>query len=189
MVAYTDYLMIISPPAEINAEIDRYKRASARKIGEFNSMHSKAHISINWQMRCKPFQAQPQIMRMAGPLGMLPPMRLKIDGFKHFASGDKYTIYAAFTEDDRTKSWFKMLRQQMRITTKSFIPHITVTRSIPKDAFNYLWPFFKDRPFEADFIADRLTVLERETYVLQSNWRTFAELQFGTQLLGSPPLS
>ncbi|PTQ93591.1 2'-5' RNA ligase superfamily protein [Mucilaginibacter yixingensis] len=183
MTSYTDYLMIISPPAEIKAEIDRYKRASARKIGEFNSLHSKAHISINSQTRCKPFHAQPAIRSMAGPLGMLPPVKLKINGFKHFMSGDKYTIFAALADDERTNNWFKLLRQQMRITTKSFIPHITVVRSIPGDAFNYLWPFFKDLPFEAEFMADRLTVLERETYILQSNWHIFTELYFGTQLL------
>jgi len=46
MEAYKDYLIILSPPTLIAEQVKKFKRASARLIGDFEGMHSKAHISL-----------------------------------------------------------------------------------------------------------------------------------------------
>lgn len=184
MQTYTDYLMLIAPPKELRYDIDRYKRASARVIGNFDGMHSPAHISINTQHRCKPSIARHGISQMADRLGYLPPLELKINNFKYFNHGQSgMTIYACIVTDDHTTRWLKLLRDSMSMVQKSFVPHITVVKNIPADKFAQLWPKFESCRYKSSFMADRLTILERETYNQQSRWQIFEEHRFGDKLM------
>ena len=54
MNTYQDYLIILSPPGRINDQVKKYKQSSARLIGDFEGMHSKAHISIKTLKRQRP---------------------------------------------------------------------------------------------------------------------------------------
>src|ERR1700761_1263456 len=95
MTSYADYLFIISPPDSLMKEIERYKRASANVIGSFESRHSRAHITITYQTRCKPFLAEPVIERMQKNLRSIPAVELHIKRFNYFTHGaTARTIYA-----------------------------------------------------------------------------------------------
>lgn len=108
MEAYVDYMMLIAPPKSVMYDIDRYKRASARIIGDFPGLRSPAHISINRQHRCKPFIAQHGLSQMAEKLGHISPMELKISNFKYFTHGpNAMTIYACIVVDQHAERWFK----------------------------------------------------------------------------------
>lgn len=185
MQNYTDYLMLIAPPKPLIYDIDRYKRASARTIGDFNGMHSPAHISINTQHRCKPFIARHGITQMGEKLGHLAPLELQVSNFKYFNHGQSgMTIYACVVVNDHTARWFKALRNSMRIIHKNFVPHITVVKNIPAEKFAKLWPKFESCRYQSTFLADKLMVLERETYNQQSKWQVFKEYRFGDKLIG-----
>ena len=183
MMSYADYLMIISPPDAIKKDISRYKRASVNVIGHFEGMHSSAHISITHQTRCKPFLVQPAIERMAVRLNTVSPIELHICGFNYFKHGHSaYTIYAAIESNLHTDNWFKLLRRQMGIKVKNFVPHITIARNIPVTAFNKLWPNFVNRTITETFTAGSLTILQRDTYVEYCEYRVYKELFFGSCL-------
>jgi 2'-5' RNA ligase len=165
-------------------DIDRYKRASARVIGDFAGMRSPVHISINRQHRCKPFIAQHGLSQMAEKLGHISQMELKISNFKYFTHGpNAMTIYACVVTDERTERWFKALNNSMRIIHKHFVPHITVVKNIPAEKFNLLWPKFATARFQSSFLADKLIVLEKETYMEGSRWKIYREFPFGNQLM------
>lgn len=184
MEAYTDYLMLIAPPKSVMYDIDRYKRASARVIGDFSGMRSPAHISINHQHRCKPFVAQHGLSQMAESLGLISPLELKISNFKYFTHGpNAMSIYACIVVNEHNERWFKALRNSMRLVQKSFVPHITVVKNIPAEQFKKLWPKFETARYQASFLADRLTVLHRETYMEGSGWKVYREFQFGHKLM------
>ena len=184
MQTYTDYLMLIAPPTTVRHGIDRYKRASARVIGDFPGMRSPAHISINHQHRCKPFISHHAIEQMGEKLGHLPPFELQISNFKYFNHGQTgLTIYACIVVNDHTARWFKLLRESMRVIQKNFVPHITVVKNIPDEKFKQLWPKFESSRYQNSFTADRLTVLERETYNQQSKWTILNEYRFGDKLI------
>jgi 2'-5' RNA ligase len=184
MMSYADYLMIISPPDAIIKEMSRYKRASVNMIGHFESMHSRAHITITKQTRCKQFLAQPAIMQMEKRLSSMPALELHINGFSFFDHGfTAKTIYAVVERDTRTDNWFKLLKSQMGIKVKNFVPHITIARNIPVTAFNKLWPNFKDRTFSETFKADGLTILQRDTFAEYCEWKIYKELHFDNKLV------
>lgn len=184
MTGYTDYLMLIAPPDNIRYDIDSYKRASARVIGNYEGLTSPAHISINHQHRSKPFVARHAISQMAGKLGLLTPHQIHICNFKYFTHGDAgMTIYACVVMDEPTQRWFKGLQGSMRIIQKPIVPHITVVRNIHPDKFKLLWPKFEQCKYNASFLADKLIVLERETYNPNARWQKFKEFKFGEQLM------
>jgi 2'-5' RNA ligase len=184
MDTYTDYLMLIAPPKNVIYDIGRYKRASARLIGDFPGMNSPAHISVNHQHRCKPFTARHAISQMSDKLGLLTPQELQISNFKYFTHGQTgFTIYACVVTNDHIDRWFKGLQSSMRIIQKLSVPHITVAKNISADKFKLLWPRFEQCKFQTSFIADKLTVLERETYVQNSRWQILKEFRFGERLM------
>jgi hypothetical protein len=184
MESYTDYLMLIAPPKSVIYDIGRYKRASARLIGDFPGMNSPAHISINHQHRCKPFIARHAISQMGEKLGLLSTHEIQIYNFKYFTHGQTgFTIYACVVMNERTARWFKGLQSSMRIIQKNVVPHITIVKNISPDKFKLLWPKFEECRYQNSFTAECLTVLERETYVPQSRWQKYKEFRFGERLM------
>ena len=187
MQLYTDYLMVISPPATIKKEISRYKQASVNMIGHFGGMHSTAHITITYQTyqtRCKPYLIQPAVLMMEKRLSSVPPVELHINGFDFFDHGKTAkTIYAVVERNVKTDNWFKLLKMEMGIKVKNFVPHITIVRNVPLASFNKLWSNFENREFKQTFIASSLTILHRETFAEYSNWKEYKELSFANKLL------
>jgi hypothetical protein len=182
MTPYADYLMVISPPENIIKEISRYKRASVNLIGHFEGMHRTAQLVITHQIRCKPFLVQPAIIAMATRLGTLPPVKLQINGFAFFTSGQAKTIYAVIENTVKTDNWFKLLRNQMGIKVKNFMPHIIIAANIPVTSFNKLWPNFENREFSETFMVNSLTILHRDTFVEYCEWKVYKELFFANKL-------
>jgi 2'-5' RNA ligase len=183
MMSYADYLIIISPPDAVMKEIGRYKRASVNVIGHYEGMHSRAHISITHQTRCKPFLVQPAVIIMEKKLSTIAPVELCIKGFNFFNHGKTAkTIYAEIELTPETQKWFKLLKIQLGIKVKNFVPHITVAKNIPVTAFNKLWPKFANRSFNEVFTVNSLTILQRETYSEHPEWKVYKELFFANRL-------
>jgi 2'-5' RNA ligase len=183
MESYKDYLMIISPTGDVIKQIDKYKRASANKIGVFKGMHSIAHISIYHQQRCKPFMVDPFMLQMEKRLQSMQPAELHIKNFNFFKHGAVgFTIYANIIVMPPNHNWFKLLRRQMGIKI-DFVPHITVLKNISPSAFNKLWPYFENSNYETGFKANSLTILHRETFAEHAEWRPYRELHFGNRLI------
>jgi hypothetical protein len=114
MQAYTDYLMLIAPPKGVMYDIDRYKRASARVIGDFAGMRSPAHISINRMHRCKPFIAQHGLSQMAEKLGQHNPAGSCRSAILNTlpTAQTAMTIYACIVvANDHADRWFKALHK------------------------------------------------------------------------------
>ena len=184
MERYKDYLMIISPPADVIKQISRYKRASVNKIGDFKGMHSTAHISITHQERCKPFMADPFISNMEKRLMSMQPVTLNIKGFDFFKHGAVgFTIYAVVNAATPNPNWFKLLRRQMGIKQVNFVPHITIAKNISPSVFKKLWPYFENAVFESTFNANSLTILCRDTFTEHAVWQPHKELYFGNRLM------
>ncbi|HEY5326121.1 MAG TPA: hypothetical protein VIJ27_03915 [Mucilaginibacter sp.] len=183
MVAYTDYLIVISPPESVINEVSRYKRSSVNVIGHYEGMHNTAQIVITRQTRCNPLLVQPIIECMAKRLSIMPPIQLQINGFSFFNEGRAAkTIYAIIEHVPKTDNWFMLLKKQLGIKVKNFVPHIIIAKNIPATSFNELWPNFENRLWAETFIANSLTILHRETYVEYCEWRVYKELFFANRL-------
>lgn len=176
MEAYKDYFIILSPPKHIDDQVKKFKQASQRLIGDFESMHSRAHISMKLLVRQKPFSTEPIIEKLGKELSLIEPFTLQVNGFATFLPTDFTTIYAAIKSTPEMEDWFKRLRKCLN--EKKSVPHITIARQVPNEQAKKLWPKFKDRPWNDSFEVNRLTILQRETYGHDKKWKPFTDIRF-----------
>ena len=181
--------MLLSPSIQVKDAVSNHKFYAAKIIGNYESMHATAHISIKMMHSQKTFLTEPQILAFRKRLCLIPPVTLTIDGFDYFNHGEDFkTIYARIRNSPETGHWFKMLKQHLHI--KEFmVPHITICRNIPVADFEQLWPHFKALAWTETFTVNALTVLQRETFASFAKWEPFTELQFEgkTQYSLAPP--
>lgn len=180
MTNYQDYLVIISPSEQVANYIKSLKQYIASEIGEFEGLHSKAHIPIQPLPRKKPVWFEPLLPKLERELQALPPIELEINRFAYFDQQETQTIYAKLDISPAAKLWFKLLRKFF--STPPFEPHITIARNIPYDDFKKLWPKFKDQQFNARFKADKLTILRRETIGYDKSYKVFKEMPFNANI-------
>ncbi|HEX3384682.1 MAG TPA: 2'-5' RNA ligase family protein [Mucilaginibacter sp.] len=176
METYKDYMIILSPPLYIAQKVRKFKDASFRLIGDFESYHSKAHISLKRLHRQKPFWTKPQFTKLEKELSLIESFTLQLNGFAIFLPTDFTTIYAAIRSTPQMEDWFKRLRQCLG--EKKSVPHITIARQVPNDKAKKLWPKFKDRPWDEAFEVKYLTILERETYGYEKIWQIYKQIPF-----------
>ncbi len=181
MRMYEDHLMLLSPPEVIRNEIARYKKASARLIGDYKSMNSPAHISILHKERQKPLMNDKNLDQMEAELRQLPPVLLHIDGFGNFPHlHGKFTIYANIRSTPAVDDWFDALKKKLKVK-KALAPHITITRNVPEKDFNTLWPHFRHKKLVEPFWINRLTVTTRDTFDPYAKWAFFKAFEFKNQ--------
>jgi 2'-5' RNA ligase len=177
---YSDYMIVISPPVEVDEVIGKYKRATERLIGSFEGMRSKAHISVSQQHRQMPDLMQQKLDCYQRALNRLPPVKLYVNGFGFFKHGDTgATIYAKIELNNEVANWFKQLKRVFGDKKKDAVPHITVARNIPAERFQTLWPKFVDKQYRHDFTPQSLTVLSRPMINGRDKyWTPMRELYF-----------
>ncbi len=176
MEVYKDYMILLSPPTQIAERVKKFKDASARLIGDFESRHSQAHITMKLFIRQKPFFTEPLFEKLEKKLSLLEPFTLQINGFATFLPTDFTTIYAVIRSTPEMEDWFKRLR--LLLNEKKAVPHITIARQVPNDKAKKLWPKFKDRRWNDEFEVKRLTILQRETFGYEKIWRPFMDIPF-----------
>lgn len=178
MKNYADFLILLSPSVEVKALVTKHKQYAAEVIGNYESMHSIAHISIKKMHRQKSFLTEPAIQSLKPKLAAIPPVRLTIDGFEYFNHGEDFkTIYAKINTPPEITQWFKILKKHLNI--KEFmVPHITIARNITVNDFNKLWPHFKTLKWNENFTVTELLVLEKETFAPFAKWEEYTRLPF-----------
>ena len=178
MDMYEDYLMLLSPPEHVKHEIARYKKASAKLIGNYKSMDSPAHISVQHLERQKPFMAETNHLKLEKSINEMPPVLLHVDGFKYFAHlHSKMTIYAHIRITPSVDEWFTLLKKKLSIR-KTIVPHITVVRDIQEVDFNLLWPNFRHKKLVEPYWVNELKMLKRETFAPSPKWIPFKTFEF-----------
>jgi len=179
MTSYADYLFLLSPPENIKHEISRYKKASVKYIGEFSSMQSPAHITLNQLERQKPYMVDTAIQNLEAKINAMPSVLLHMDGFKYFEHvHSKMTIYAYIRSTPAMEDWFTLLRKNLNIK-KIVVPHITVVRNIPEMDFKKLWPNFKNKKLLEPFWIYELKIVQRETFgTTAGKWESYKTIRF-----------
>ncbi|MFD0794021.1 2'-5' RNA ligase family protein [Mucilaginibacter litoreus] len=178
MTGYTDYRFLLPVPENINMEISRYKKASVKHIGSFQSMDSPAHISLKTLERQKPYYADQTIERLELQLKTLPPVLLHINGFAYFPHlHGKMTIYAAIKSTPAADNWFEEIKKQLKVK-KGILPHITVCRNIAGADFEKLWPHFRHKHWLEPFWVDQLKISKRDSLDRYGNFNAFKTIRF-----------
>jgi 2'-5' RNA ligase len=182
MESYNDYLFLLQPSDPVKQQIGHCKVKASDYIGIYPGMKSTAHVSIEELTRQKPYVIKSLLDSVRNKISGMPPVNLQIDGFQFFTHNEQYmTIYAAIKPTYKTDNWFLLLKKQLN-AKRTITPHITVTRHIPVNSFYRLWPHLRVFPYKDTFTADRLTILERETFKPNAKYRIYEELYFENTL-------
>ncbi|MEB0260796.1 MULTISPECIES: 2'-5' RNA ligase family protein [unclassified Mucilaginibacter] len=173
MTSYSDYLFLLSPPEPVKELIGKYKKASAKHIGNFKSMDAPAHISVIHMERQKPYYADHTVSQIERAINIMPPVLLHIDGFKYFSHlHSQYTIYAHIRITPAVDAWFTLLKKNLSIR-KTLVPHVTVVRNVSEADFKTLWPHFKHKKVIEPFWIKELKIVKRETFGGSLKWEAF----------------
>lgn len=171
-----DYLLVLSPPKSIVDHVRIDKRYSEKLIGNFESLNSKAHLTMSNYFLKNTYEVEPLIPHLQYKMSMLPSITLNINGYNYFETGNKRTIYASPTIDSDAELWFEQMRDHVK--SNSITPHITIAKNISEEQFEILWSMFKDRKWIESFHIDRLTILKRQSIGLNNNYVKLKELEF-----------
>ncbi len=175
---YAFYHFILPIPDHVDFMIRKLKSEAKRVIGNYPSVHARAHITINNYPR-KPLDVDVQgFSFLTRKLSLLPPVVFEIDGFDCFNEGNNYnkTIFAKLKLTGQNQYWLKLLKDI--VGESSTIPHITVARAITPEQFNLLWPYFQKREMKVKFIVNRLTILKNLLLDIDQHAKTYREFEF-----------
>ncbi|WDF80974.1 hypothetical protein PQ469_13265 [Mucilaginibacter sp. KACC 22773] len=182
------YLTVLSPPDRIDQKINAFKKACFNRIGNFQGMNSRAHITLDViRDEVEPGAQKPKVI---GPFydmvdfiirRTIAVHNIRVTGFNFFSHGPAFrTIYAEIELDKETSDWFTVIKDLLMI--KKLHPHITIARKIPIEAFNTLWPHFVKINYRDEFLADGITVLEKEADTKFDSYKIYKKIPFDRKL-------
>lgn len=87
---------------------------------------------------------------------------IQIDGFAHFEHGNvSNTLYAHVHKTDSLNQLYHDLHQLLGLKVRTFIPHLTIARTIPRHKFDKIASLFKNRSIKDQFNCYQISVLQR----------------------------
>ncbi len=162
-ISKRDYLLIIPLAEDIVSKFIYFKLKAWELIGDFPSLHSKAHITINHDHNIQSFIFEEKLAYYQRKLPLINAFEIRVCGFDFFKhSQNSYTVYAKVNVDTTMKT---TLHRFTRTFSKGTIqtPHITIAKEISKEKYEILWQYFKNLKYDSFFYADKITILETPT--------------------------
>lgn len=158
-----DYLIVISPVDAVSTKIMYYKLKAWELIGDYPSLHSKAHITVNHDPNIQSLVFEEKLAYYQRKLTNINSFEMKVCGFGRFKhNANSYTIYAKIEINRVVEETLSTLN---RTFSKGMVktPHIIIAKTISKEKADILWQYFADLKFERSFYADKIDVLETPT--------------------------
>ena len=178
-----DFLPVLSPPNIIEERIRKDKRRAANVIGKYAGLGGRSHITMRDNLMHKnAMQIEEQILAWRYRLAAFFPIDLYTDGINYFSNNTGGTIYEALQHNPLVNLWFSELMKIINNKKSSFVPHITIAKQISHKSIDKLYPEFNGEREVIKFRIDRLTVLRRKTYDLESYYEIFREFKFKNEL-------
>jgi 2'-5' RNA ligase len=175
------YFVALLPPPDLQAQITKIKQEVWETFQSRAALKSPPHITlqppflwpeadIGFLREClsKFAQRQPSVPVTLSGFGAFPPRVIYVDVARQ---GRLMTIQPELMD---------YLAENLGIVDKKaqqrrFAPHLTVAfRDLKPANFRRAWPRFEQRGFEAEFMADTLTLLKHDGI----RWQIYADFPF-----------
>ena len=173
------YFFIISPPDTIKSKVKSLKQKLNRAVGLSNyNLNSVPNISLMsfhtmYPVNDKFIQAVQELFSQVNAF------EVKLDGFEHFVHGSASdTIYAKLSDSEKITRLYKELHNLLGLRVRSFVPHLTIARTVPRANFAKSFSIVKKQDFHEEFICDHVTILERKLHHgIVGNYQVFKEIK------------
>ena len=161
-----DYLLVLTPPAELTSKIQKVKEEFANSYETDNARWMRSHLAlVNFnQYEMMEERIINRIKHIA--MGHYP---FKVE-LKDFGSFPSHTIYINVTSKLPIQELVKSIRQETQRLMKldeehkpHFIlePHITIARKLKPWQYEKSWLEYSHKNFTGRFIADSMLLLKR----------------------------
>ncbi|HIK44377.1 MAG TPA: 2'-5' RNA ligase family protein [Leptolyngbyaceae cyanobacterium M65_K2018_010] len=160
------FFVALLPPADLQSQVTAIKEDISQRFHSQAALKSPPHITLlppfDW-----PLDALDRLQGFLQTFAQAQtPIPIRLSGFKAFPPR---VIYIDVVPEASLIACQSLLQQSFRTTFSmtdprarrlSFTPHMTVGfRDLKPAAFHRAWADYKDRPFNAHFIAHELTLL------------------------------
>lgn len=163
MDAVHQYFFIIPLPDEVKNKVKLLKHQLNTAVGlsDYN-LYSVPHISLLSFHTMRPVNER-FIQAIQELFSKNNPFRIKLSGFEHFEHGvSTNTLYAKIEDSDQIKNLYYELNLLLGFRVRSFIPHLTIARNIPRANFEKSFSMAKQYALDEGFNCDQVTILERK---------------------------
>lgn len=157
------YFFIITPPDVVKSKVKllRHKLNTSVALSNYN-LHSIPHISLMSFHTTRPVNEK-FIQAVQQLFSQNHAFQVRLSGFDAFHHGTaSNTIYMNIHGSEQIKKLYCELSQLLGFRIRSFVPHLTIARTIARTDFEKSLSIVKQNSFEAEFTCQQVTILERK---------------------------
>ena len=174
------YYIAIVAPEPILSEVKAFKHEMREKFNAKHALKSPAHITLQMPFKLPKNQEPDLTTALENFAKNQKGFKLKLSGFDCFAPRVVFVKVAEHEQLLRLHAAFKQFINDKDLIPKENIsqdmhPHMTIaTRDLKKDIFPQAWGYYKNKPYEASFFADRISLLKHNGKF----WEVYREFDF-----------
>jgi len=174
------YFIALVAPEEINQKVLKWKHWMKEKYNCEAALRSPAHITL-----IPPFWMKPELQdelhaSISACAATRDPFTVQLKGFSNFKPKVIFidVILSAGLVKTKTDLVDYLLTEKkypVETDDRPFHPHVTIaTRDLHKKSFYEAWDHFKEKKYEAEWIAEGISLLRHN----KKNWDVIATSQF-----------
>jgi 2'-5' RNA ligase len=177
----TVFFIGICPPHPLEKEIHGLKEKIRQKHGVQGGFRSNAHITLQMPFNMATKKVDAFISDFKEFLEIQNPIEIKLNDFGNFEPRVVFIKIVDNTQLDSLQESVEKFMKQFQVFNSThknngFHPHITIAfRDLKKPTFYKIWNEFKERQFQAAFLADSVTIFKHNG----KSWDVFKELKLG----------
>ena len=174
------YFVAIIPREPLKSRVTEIKTDLQAKFNTKAALKSPPHITMHMPFRWKLKKMDLIVTTLAQLAAQTKAFSVELKDFAAFPPRVIYLNVAENTALNNLKSGVSQLSLQKwklfdRVDSRPFHPHMTVAfRDLTKVNFEKAWELFKNRTFEEQFLADKMTLLKHNGKF----WEEFMEFSF-----------
>lgn len=163
----TLYFAAVIPPEPVYSLTQDLRLYCADKFDARHALKSPPHITLLSPFRCEPERVTEASEVLKSVCRETPPFSVRLHDFGHF---NRRVLYIGTDTNTALMSFQEKLEAAARnreelfhynYHPRPFHPHLTLAfKDLSEAMFEKAWEEFRDKPFEAEFTADRLIILK-----------------------------
>ena len=161
------YLIALLPPVDLSEQIDGIRRECSVKFDVYKALRPPVHITLYPPFRFEEtYEKQLKYILHQQTRG-ISRFTQYIENFGHFRKEVVYIKALKSTElsslQQAITGVFQKENKQDSSKEANFHPHITIAyRDVRPDKFQRIWEEYRNREYEANFLADHFTLLKHD---------------------------
>jgi 2'-5' RNA ligase len=174
------YFIALVFPAEINLQVMKWKLWMKEKFGCEAALRSPAHITLIPPCWMKPELENDLILSINRFAANQHKFQVRLANFSNFKPRVIFVDVVpsgtlTVLQKDLGEFLLSLDKYPFKPDERSFHPHVTIaTRDLYKRDFYEAWEVFKEKSFEAEWLADSISLLRHN----KKNWDVIATSQF-----------